>query len=116
MEIKTNFGKKSIFDASIKKLLITAITEGQVKQLGDDNIEIFSVLQNGKEIAKIRENYKLGRSTIEFNGQIFTKRDRHFVTGEINNSLTDSTSAESTNTIDEKDFAEIYSLAAVHSR
>jgi hypothetical protein len=119
MEVKTNFGiggTKSVFDAGVKALVVKAIYEGKVKQTKEGAVEVFSIINNGKEIAQVRENYKNGgRSTIVFNGKIFTRKDSRNGLGEINKRLSDAASSENLNTVEEKDFEEIYSLAASRS-
>ena len=117
MDVKTNFNGipriKSVFDAGIKELLVKAINEGQVKQTEDGDNEVFLVTLNGKEVATVSQNYKdMQRATIIFNGKKYSRKDRHYGDGRINDSLSRASSSESTNTIEEKDFADIYSLVA----
>ncbi len=114
MEVKSNFaiGKKEIFDNATKQLLIKAINASTVKQTEDGDVEHYSIIQNGKEIGHVRENFVKGRSTIAFNGKVYTKVDKTYVTGEINKRTTLAESPDSLNTINEKDFVEIYSLVA----
>ena len=111
-------GKKEIFDEGNMKLIrMTLDKAAQIKQTQDGDIEEYVALDNnGKELVRIRENYAKGRSTIHFGGHSYTKIDRHFFNGEINHAYTDAESSLSTNTINEKDFAEVYKIMASRAK
>jgi len=107
-------GKKKIFDTGIKKVIIAALGKaGRVVQTKNGDIEEYVAFDNaGKEILKVRENYLKGRSTINFDGETYTKVDARYIDGTINHEYTDAESSKSLNTINEKDFSDLYSLIA----
>ena len=111
-------GKKEIFDQGTMKLMLMILEKAaNVKQTQDGDIEEYVALDNnGKELVRIRENYVKGRSTIHFDGQVYTKVDRRFFNGEINHKLTDAESSLSANTVNEKDFEKIYGIMASRAR
>jgi hypothetical protein len=111
-------GKKEIFDQGVMKLILMTLDRAaQIKQTQDGDIEEYVALDGeGKELVRIRENYAKGRSTIHFDGHTYTKVDRHFFNGEINHTYTDAESSLSANTVNEKDFAELYGIMASRAR
>ena len=120
VEVTKNFGsgatKQEIFDAAIKKLILQTIKDGFVIQTQDGDIEEYVAYDvvTKKPILKVRENYSGGRSTVVYNDKVYTKKDRRYITGDINHRLTDAESPESLNSINESDFSDIYgSIASV---
>lgn len=111
-------GVKQIFDQGVMKLILMALDKAaNIKQTQDGDVEEYVALDSkGKELVRIRENYKTGRSTIHFGEHIYTKVDRHFFNGEINRARTDAESSSSANTLNEKDFSEVYRIMASRAR
>lgn len=120
VEVTKNFGsgatKQEIFDAARKKMILQTIKDGFVIQTQDGDIEEYVAYDvvTKKPILKVRENYSSGRSTVVYNDKVYTKKDRRYITGDINHRLTDAESPESLNSINESDFSDIYgSIASV---
>ena len=110
-------GEKEIFDRGVMKMILATLDAAdRITQTEDGDIEEFvAVDKAGKELVRVRENYKKGRSTIHFDGKTYTKVDRYFVDGRINHRITDAESSESMNTINEREFSELYGIMAVRS-
>ena len=108
---------KEILDAGTKKLILKALKDAtKVLQTEDGDIEEYVAYDaNNKELVRIRENYKQGRSTVHYDGKHYTKVDKHHFDGSINHTFTDAESSRSTNTINENDFADLYAEIAARA-
>ena len=118
-EMIKNFGhgpiKAEIFDKATKQLILQTIKDGITKQTQDSaEVDEFTVYdaKTNQQVLKVRESYSANRSTITYGDKVYTKKDRHFITGDINHRLTDAESPESTNSINETDFVDIFTAVA----
>lgn len=108
---------KEIFDTATKKLILMALKNAaKIVQLQDGDIEEYAAYDaNKKETVRIRENYERGRSTVHFDGKTYTKVDARHFDGSINHTFTDAESSRNTNTINESDFADLFTEIATRA-